>query len=106
MTSKLPVRRNIAPSFKIASNLENLLEKTIKPSKGTKIYKKFSANFNGQKSVIDSDAFEADADSTAVAPQNEDQQKINRHNWKAMVSFFFFLSIWEYCSKKMYSVFS
>lgn len=84
MTSKLPVRRNIASSFKIASNLENLLEKTLKPTKNAKVYKKFSANFNGHKTHVNSsDVCEVDAD--VLGKQPIEEQKLNRQNWKALV---------------------
>lgn len=43
-TEKLPVRRNIEPLFRIASELESHLQRSLN-TKNEKIHKKFSANF-------------------------------------------------------------
>lgn len=49
-TTKLPVRRNIEPLFRIASELESHLQRSL-DTKNEKILKKFSANFNGCETV-------------------------------------------------------
>lgn len=82
-TSKLPVRRNIAPLFKMADELEKHLEKLgvddAHRLKTNKIYKKFSANFDGRVGG-GSDA-PSDNDYAAV-------EKVTNKNWKATVSKF------------------
>lgn len=81
VTSKLPVRRNIAPLFKMADELEKHLEKLgvddAHRLKTNKIYKKFSANFDGR---VGGDA-PSDNDYAAV-------EKVTNKNWKATVSEF------------------
>lgn len=103
MTSKLPVRRNIAPLFKIAENIERTLN-----LKNDKIYRKFSANFDGDKNVVKDTAsvrqplpintIQAKVDpiskvSRETSPivvselRSEDElERVTKHNWKLMVS--------------------
>lgn len=71
-TSKLPVRRNIAPLFKMANELEKHLQNDVK-LKTNKIYKKFSANFDGRANDDADDGGGVD-------------EKVTSKNWKAIVS--------------------
>lgn len=84
MESKLSVRRNIAPLYKIANDLESHLQKSLQ-LKNNKIYQKFSANFNGSENPIPNEASEAD---TSVEPVRDDQKddRVTRRNWKSIVN--------------------
>lgn len=73
-TSKLPVRRNVAPIFRRTRKLEDHLEQSLKLS-SDKIYRKFD-------NVADSE--------TTQPPTNEPHSKekaeiVTRKNWKVMV---------------------
>ena len=84
MTSKLPVRRNIAPLFKIADELENHLDKSLK-AKNTKFFKTFSANFNGAKESKAKGKSKPEYDCEAE-DKEEQYDKVTKKKWVAMVS--------------------
>lgn len=78
MTSKLPVRRNIAPLFKIAENLERTLNLN-----NDKIYRKFSANFDGQKNVAKSNKTDQLIKTPVMHHQLDPKpEKVVHHNLK------------------------
>lgn len=78
-TSKLPVRRNVAPIFRRTRKLEDHLEQTLKLS-SDKIYKKFSSD---NVAVTDS---ESTQNPTNAPISKEKAEIVTRKNWKAMVN--------------------
>lgn len=77
-TSKLPVRRNVAPIFRRTRKLEDHLDQTLKLS-SDKIYRKFSSD---NVAVTDS---ENTHHPTNAPVSKEKTEIVTRKNWKAMV---------------------
>lgn len=107
MTSKLPVRRNIAPLFKIAENIERTLN-----LKNDKIYRNFSATFDGKKQNVrrakdhpspprkleiqqkhkivpnlqQASREDSPACSSEIRSEEEYNERTTKNNWKSTVS--------------------